>query len=91
MFGVTAFAIALGLAFLETRGRDYSKEPQWRAELRTSVIFGVIAVLLKAATSSALPPLQFSWATIGLFFAIFVVDDFLYYLSHRLAHRVGLF
>lgn len=91
MFGILAFAVALALAFLEIRGRRYAKEPHWRAELRASVVFGVIAVLLKTALSSELPPLTITPAMIGAFVIVFVLDDFLYYLSHRLAHRVGCF
>jgi sterol desaturase/sphingolipid hydroxylase (fatty acid hydroxylase superfamily) len=84
------FIAAIAAALLEARANAYANRDEWRAEARTSCILGATALLIEAllpARNSA----EASGAGLMLAVLVFFADDFLYYLSHRLAHRVAFF
>lgn len=84
------FALAVALAFIEAQRSVYSDDQEWRREVRVSIILGGAA----AAVDALLPSGGFRNSlepTIALGVAVFVLDDLLYYISHRMAHRIGFF
>ena len=89
MLALLVFLAAVALAFLESRQGAYRNVGEWRAELKISIALGAAAVLIEMA----LPPsASADWgAALAVTAAIFVADDFLYYVSHRMAHRIEIF
>ncbi|HYD86726.1 MAG TPA: sterol desaturase family protein [Vitreimonas sp.] len=89
MLALLVFAIAAALAFIEARRSAYDDAAQWRNEVRISLLLGAAALLIELALPAREGP---AWSGgLALALAVFIADDFLYYLSHRLSHRVSLF
>ena len=89
MLAVAAFALAVVLALIEAPARSYPSHAEWRDEARTSFVLGLIALAIDMALPQ--PITGDIETTILLAASVFVADDFLYYLSHRLAHGVAFF
>ncbi len=89
MLAVAIFVLAVVLALVEAPARSYPSRAEWRNEARTSFVLGAAAL----AIDMALPrPIAGGVETTFLLAAlIFLADDFLYYVSHRLAHGVAFF
>jgi sterol desaturase/sphingolipid hydroxylase (fatty acid hydroxylase superfamily) len=85
------FAAALALAFMESRRDSYDTPNEWRSEVRISVVLGALAVSVQMLLSQRDAALPSPGDVAFLALVVFVADDFLYYVSHRLAHRVNLF
>jgi sterol desaturase/sphingolipid hydroxylase (fatty acid hydroxylase superfamily) len=85
------FLTAIGLAFLESRRGAYRDEGQWRGELRISIVLGAAAVLVEMALARDVGAEPGWGAVLALTAAIFIADDLLYYVSHRMAHRMEIF
>lgn len=90
MFVLFAFAAAAAAALIEARRRAYRDRDEWRRELRISLVLGAAAAAIDALVPGARPDLT-GGETVALALVVFVADDLLYYVSHRLAHRVSLF
>jgi sterol desaturase/sphingolipid hydroxylase (fatty acid hydroxylase superfamily) len=85
------FLAAIGLAFLESRRGAYRDDGEWRGELRISIVLGAAAVLVEMAFPRD-AGVDAGWgAALALAATIFIVDDLLYYASHRMAHRMEIF
>jgi sterol desaturase/sphingolipid hydroxylase (fatty acid hydroxylase superfamily) len=90
MWIIVLFAAATALALMEAPRRAYGSRGEWRREARISILIGAAAAAIDAVLPGA--PLSLTGAeTAAMALAVFVADDFLYYLSHRLAHRIGFF
>jgi sterol desaturase/sphingolipid hydroxylase (fatty acid hydroxylase superfamily) len=90
MWVLVVFAAAAALALLEARRSAYRDGAEWRQEVRISLALGAAAAILDAI----LPNGGFgaeARASVALGVLIFLADDLLYYVSHRLSHRVNLF
>jgi sterol desaturase/sphingolipid hydroxylase (fatty acid hydroxylase superfamily) len=85
------FVAAIGFAFLESRRGAYRNAKEWRNELQVSVMLGAAAVILQMTIWRGPAAAGQAGVTLALLVAIFVLDDLLYYVSHRMAHRVGFF
>lgn len=89
MFTLAVFLLALCVAFVEAPAKAYPSRTEWRGEARTSCILGAAALAIDLALPDA-PKRDFVFgASLALF--VFFADDFLYYVSHRLSHRVSAF
>lgn len=91
MLASLIFLVAIGLAFLESRRGAYRDDREWRGELRISIMLGAAAALVEMALSRGADADAGLGATLALTTAIFIVDDFLHYASHRMAHRMEIF
>lgn len=90
MLAVAVFVLAVVLALVEAPARRYASRAEWSDEARTSFVLGAVAL----AIDMVLPePIRGSGVetTVLLAALIFLADDFLYYISHRLAHGVAFF
>lgn len=90
MFGVVVFAAAAMAALIEAPAKAYANRAEWRREARISIILGAAALAIEVS----LPDRGAPWTISGgilLALAVFLAEDFLYYVSHRLAHRMALF
>jgi sterol desaturase/sphingolipid hydroxylase (fatty acid hydroxylase superfamily) len=90
MLGLVVFAAAALLALIEARRCAYDSPAQWRVEVRTSLVLGAAAVAMEALFPRQSAPLSWEHGA-ALALGVFLADDFLYYASHRLSHRVHLF
>lgn len=90
MLALAVFAAAAALAFLEARRSSYESHAHWRVEVRTSLALGAVALAIDLALPRQAAPMSWEHGLL-LGLAVFLADDFLYYVSHRLAHRVHLF
>jgi sterol desaturase/sphingolipid hydroxylase (fatty acid hydroxylase superfamily) len=91
MWTLAVFAVAVAAALIEASAATYPNSAEWRREARISVILGAAAILVELAVPDH-PGLRagVAWsAALGV--AVFLSDDFLYYWSHRLAHKVSFF
>lgn len=90
MLGFVIFVAAAVIALLEASRHAYASREEWRREARISLILGAAALLVEALLPTrAAPPSPAVGVTIAI--AVFLADDLLYYVSHRLAHRVAVF
>ena len=89
MLALAFFLLALAAAFIEASARSYSNADEWRSEARTSCALGAAALAVELILPDAPASAYLHGATLALL--VFLADDFLYYLSHRLAHRVNFF
>lgn len=91
MLALFVFLAAIGLAFLESRRGAYRDDGEWRVELRISIALGAVAVLVEMAFARDAGADADWGAALALTAVIFIVDDLLYYASHRMAHRMEIF
>ncbi len=90
MIALAVFAAAALLAFWDSRRHAYDSDAHWRAEVRISLTLGAAALLIELALPARASPTAWP-AGVLLALGVFLADDFLYYVSHRLAHRVSFF
>lgn len=90
MWAFVVFAIAAAAALFEASRKTCDSRAEWVQEARISIALGALALFVDALLPDRGAP---SPAGVGLLVAatVFLADDFLYYLSHRLAHRVAIF
>lgn len=90
MLALAVFGFAVVLALVEARARSYASRAEWRDEVRTSCLLGGAALLIDMVVPR---PISAAGAEASILLAafVFLADDFLYYLSHRLGHRVAFF
>lgn len=89
MLAFAAFIAAAAAAIFEAPRNAYEDGAEWRREVRTSIVLGAAALAIEVMLPNAGGVSWSGGAALAL--AVFVADDLLYYLSHRLAHRVSLF
>ena len=90
MLALAVFTAAALLAFLEARRSAYDSPAHWSSEVRVSLVLGAAALAIDLALPGASAQLGWEHGLV-LAIAVFLADDFLYYVSHRLAHRVHVF
>ena len=90
MLAVAILVLAVALALVEAPAQSYASRAEWRDEARTSFVLGAAALLIDLSLPSPIVSGD-GEATILLAALIFLADDSLYYLSHRLAHGVAFF
>lgn len=90
MLAFAVFAVAALLALLEARRSAYESHAHWQSEVRISLVLGAgaLAIDVLLPDQSAGPAWRHGLVVAPL---VFLADDLLYYVSHRLAHRVHLF
>lgn len=91
MLALVVFLAAIGLAFLESRRGAYRDDAEWCGELRISIALGAGAVLVEMAFARDAGADPGWGAALALASVIFIADDLLYYVSHRMAHRMEIF
>ncbi|MBC7767206.1 MAG: sterol desaturase family protein [Phycisphaerales bacterium] len=91
MLVLLVFLGAAGIAFLEASRCAYRSDGEWRDELQASLILGVAAALIEMFIARSGAPNEPSSAGFVLVAGVFLLDDLLYYASHRAAHRIGVF
>lgn len=89
MLAFAIFLAAAAVAILEARRSAYEDRAEWRREVRVSIALGAAALAIEIMLPDAGGVSWSGGAALAL--AVFIADDFLYYLSHRLAHRVSVF
>jgi len=89
MFVFAVFAVAATAAVFEASRRAYGTDTEWRREIWISFVLGAAALAIEVALPSG-ATISFAGG-LALVALVFLADDLLYYVSHRLSHRVSLF
>lgn len=84
------FAAATLAALCEARRGAYSSDTEWRRELHISLVLGGAAAVISAALPGR-DMMMTAEDSVAVGLAVFIADDLLYYVSHRLSHRINVF
>lgn len=91
MLALAVFACAVCIAHFEARRSAYRDKAERRQAFRTSVALGAAAALIEALVSHASFEIRYSAGFAASFVAVCILDDFFFYICHRLSHRVAFF